>query len=1391
MVDYGEKLGKEIPKGPGRALPLVDSTDDQRRKALQELNSPHYRLVHELFWFWPENDEDDALEALRNGQIAQSEKIWKISENGGKNKGVASHNLAVLYHCLALDYELTGQEVDIEPPLSISRDEMWSNAFSHWKSVLVNEPFWSLVTKRIRELDDPRLPTGSARRIREVLPQALLQPNAQLAITYAEDGALELARRQVRKMEDADLCGVALAQVLKEALEPLRERVKVSCKEALRRVDDEPLDGVSLADNLCEETKSALDAFKTLLAEDHATRIGAFDEVALAVLGCAIPYGNKTEDWPQALRVHELAIKLASSSSTEERIRANLAIVTGNEEQGRIWCQPGYFALEQPVVEKLEEARSLHKAGQREAALVILAGLYHQCEDEQTRFIILRPMAACLNRRALDRVDEMTSLANEPPSVLSPALSSRRFQLFSTFNTYYQTCESCSATLDDLYYSLTYEGLPIKLCTSCNSKLEAEQESRREKLRSLLQAAGSDLLFAQELDEGHTILSENLAFLQSMAENIEITLCKRKTQALELGFVDAREYFEELVSAEKTYREAALLGLDRWCEGWAERDEAKQLAPKLAKMLRQHETIETRIFAARVLRRLGSSSCVQVLSDLLPCLEEHDSSLRKAAADAIKAISQPIEKCSGVVSAAKRLGKRLGENWSYEDNLAAAQGLALLGTAGADYVPQLIELLIHSSSDLVREALGALEAVDAKWRQGEAAQRAIDRFVQRLLDDGEKGTYTIVLAIEKFGVHAKRAIPVLVSLLVSQQGDFSARARDALKAIDENWVKGTEARRAVPLLLAKLGDDNKKTRKAVKKILDHSFPKWWDLEEARAAIPYLIAGLAHQVNNVVSECKGALSKIEPKWQESEDAGEAIDKLIAIIVESSPGDIDRAQETLCKLSPHWTKRSQAKAAIPLLLKALDDEDEQKRLRARGLLEKLDKKALSRFDRWQKVDAWFITPLKIAAFLSFLYLAHLFYYHQDGDIPSTLSLYRSGLLSKDSVVDAMNEFVISSYNDIESKWAVEVILQIGRPSSRKAIGPLLRGSVNSARLRSHYLKVLKEIDVHWPCSREAKEAIPFIVEKASSAYDNQRKLALETLELISPKWYEESTVVRCVRRLGSDLSSYKKEKRAAAFAILKKLGPLAKDAFFSLDKFLRRHPEIASEIVPLMEIADEAKFRELVEKDLKNLAGKKRKWSNYAASQVVGQIVLVAYGAPGKKETFLQLLSRVCHSKYLMTATRPLLLVYLKKNLELTPVVSRMAVETQDHRQRQTLCFLLNGLGEKASVALPELTKYVRLKNKASVSSTKRQRAFSAIANLSPAALQKAASEENYASFFRLLDSGNSEEAIISIHVVENMGEFAKKALPKLRQLAKKSSKYSVRNRARRAIERISP
>lgn len=351
-LDLMEKLGDTGQMERG-VLPLTPSPEgDARREAYQRLTDPESRLIDEFFWFWPlqislPEDKDEALMAMKRNDFAGAVAIWKQHEEKSSEANVSMHNLAIMYHALALDIEYVEATQTLSRKQSQQKRSYWEQAFPRWHILMEHEGFWQRLTERIRELDDPRLTTGTARRIRAGLPSVILSINAMLAVQVAQKRDNEEASYHIGLMSKSGFDKSAVDEALRPAVAPIRDRIKTICTNAENETKRAPEQADEVVHSVISESSQLLATLDKLLPDGHATRESAHDEVASQVLSSQVAFATKTKDWRVSLKLIEQALPIAVSASLRRRMEENIEIVKNNLERGTCW-----FCKKRPAVDK-------------------------------------------------------------------------------------------------------------------------------------------------------------------------------------------------------------------------------------------------------------------------------------------------------------------------------------------------------------------------------------------------------------------------------------------------------------------------------------------------------------------------------------------------------------------------------------------------------------------------------------------------------------------------------------------------------------------------------------------------------------------------------------------------------------------------------------------------------------------------------------------------------------------------------------------------------------------------------------------------------------------------------------------------------------------------------
>lgn len=333
-----EKLGAKPESAESGCLRLIPPPDgDAIRKAIQRLYDPENRLIDELFWLWPEgNDaEDVALRLLGAGRTHEAIAHWTQAREHGENGVAAAHNLAVLYHILALDIERSCGLSEINEKLRKWRDHCWVQSYQHWRSLSASDAFWNRVAARAREMDDPRLTTGAVRRMRQTLPVMLLTIGVQLAMRAAKAGKNSDVRRHLLYMRKGGFDLGLATKIVEQNIGPLIEQLKLLCEPIAAACKANPAEGAVLARRCLAETRQLVASIDAILNDRHHLRQLAHDAVARTIRYCMIDFGNSTENWGVCLDILREARALASGESLQEQLDNDIAQIDQNSRQER------------------------------------------------------------------------------------------------------------------------------------------------------------------------------------------------------------------------------------------------------------------------------------------------------------------------------------------------------------------------------------------------------------------------------------------------------------------------------------------------------------------------------------------------------------------------------------------------------------------------------------------------------------------------------------------------------------------------------------------------------------------------------------------------------------------------------------------------------------------------------------------------------------------------------------------------------------------------------------------------------------------------------------------------------------------------------------------------
>ena len=332
------KIMEELGYGEG-ANPAAFALDpppsvDQIRGAMQRLKEPEHRLVDEFFWFWPQefgkSANDPAIQAILSGDRETAYDIWTSLESNPDHDYTACHNIAVMLHLVALDWTLHhfSYEIDLEREGKIKG--FWKESFSRWEKNAIDDRLWDALKARIRVLDDPRLTTGFARRMRDALPEALDKINAEVALRFAEQGRTDWAKTHIEFMNETHQGLDDVEKTAELVLTPTRNRVIQHTKTAKEECEKKPENGANVAGKLIEQCSPLQSIFELFHGSDSHHKAELFDDVARTVVDCLISYQKKTADNECFVTKLNECLQFATGMDVRQSIQENIDIAKGN-----------------------------------------------------------------------------------------------------------------------------------------------------------------------------------------------------------------------------------------------------------------------------------------------------------------------------------------------------------------------------------------------------------------------------------------------------------------------------------------------------------------------------------------------------------------------------------------------------------------------------------------------------------------------------------------------------------------------------------------------------------------------------------------------------------------------------------------------------------------------------------------------------------------------------------------------------------------------------------------------------------------------------------------------------------------------------------------------------
>ena len=531
-LEMQRKLGVGSSSQHEEQSPLAfQTTSEDIDVAMDRMNNPKARLLDELFWFWPTNGEktDQALDALNENKIEAAQRIWADQvKQGGDRAQIAIHNQTVLRHLVILDYELDAKKMNHHLFSKDNRVNQWTEIFDGWWTVCQSETFWTLLEKRVHEIDDIQLTRYFVSSIRHSLPKALLLVNAQLACKAAQNGDSGLAKRHINMVESAAKSRDLHDDVVREALKPFRTHLKTAIDTARNRWETFPQQGRRHILDLHDQTTKILTTVDMILPQESPVRIGLHDMVAEAIFDGQLTYSNKTEKWDEGIKLLEMAQDIALGETIKGRIADHIRILNENSASGNDWCCPGYWELPDEILASLEAARQKVKAGNYNASIGELAIL-----DVEIGKPLRRALGYSLSHKGIhvfnDAINELNQESSAIEKIMAKLRGMTQYELERTLRSYpnpntpsfmMPSCLCCGDSYYTRWVNFTYKNIPLFMCSTCNEKDNRERQDRKDRSKVHVRESMEYLLLADEVDPDDRGVQRSLANITKFANDI-------------------------------------------------------------------------------------------------------------------------------------------------------------------------------------------------------------------------------------------------------------------------------------------------------------------------------------------------------------------------------------------------------------------------------------------------------------------------------------------------------------------------------------------------------------------------------------------------------------------------------------------------------------------------------------------------------------------------------------------------------------------------------------------------------------------------------------------------------------------------------------------------------
>jgi hypothetical protein len=532
--------GMAVGQANGFLLALKPAPDDKQRKEALEclMTRPLEQLIHELFWFWP-SDEDGKplsggkLEETVQQWIARSSTLPASPQSAQASRiaaGVAAHNLAIYYHACALDgFSAVGERTHHSKPR-----ELMVEALRYWHLALQTEAVHVCMRKRARELADPNLTDAVVTELINLLPENILQISSSLASASLADGKKSDAEAHIAQLRSSPFSSHQKEAAVRSTVTAAGEAIKRLCQGAVAQAKTDPLHSGALIRHVHAQCVAQLSILDLLLPSNDVTRVGLHDLAADTLLQCNYEFANKTEDWAESIALAELAAGVAMGVSAKESLRKRIKSLNESVLSGLNWCSVGYWLLPVQILDRLEEIREMRNQRRWQEAIPALGELIldqGNTPPPELLKVLEHCMGICLCLKSVDVYKDGVAELNKDKDVIDEIWdkllamndSGRLDALSKRPNPHMQYnrpgCLRCNNTSYTNWLNFTYKELPLWMCGGCSALYDTQKSRKKDAMRRVAQDTAIFSVLAHDFDPNDAFIIKDLESTRKLAQD--------------------------------------------------------------------------------------------------------------------------------------------------------------------------------------------------------------------------------------------------------------------------------------------------------------------------------------------------------------------------------------------------------------------------------------------------------------------------------------------------------------------------------------------------------------------------------------------------------------------------------------------------------------------------------------------------------------------------------------------------------------------------------------------------------------------------------------------------------------------------------------------------------